>query len=124
MTLRRLAMLQWFGFLAGGTIWWATFLAGAGTSQAACNPASGRWGIPFDTVELALMAFAVLLIGSAQAAAVLVFRATRTVEEDDPPPHGRLHFFSIGAMLGNTLFLVIIVLSITATVVDRACHQG
>src|SRR5205807_689837 len=28
MSLRRLAFLQWFGFLAGGTIWFAAFLAG------------------------------------------------------------------------------------------------
>jgi len=124
MTLRRLAVLQWFGFLAGGVVWWGSFLAGAGTSQATCNPGSGRWGIPFDGVELALLVFAVVLIGSAQAAAVAVFRATREVEEDEGPPHGRLHFFSIGAMLGNTIFLVIILLSMTAAIVDRACHQA
>jgi hypothetical protein len=124
MTLRRLSMLQWFGFLAGGTIWFASFLAGIGTSQAACNPASRRWGIPLDAVELTLTVVAIVLVGSAQLAAVAVFRATRNVEEQDPPPEGRLHFFAIGAMLGNTIFLVIILLTGVGTIVDRACHQA
>ena len=35
MSLRRLAFLQWFGLLAGGTVWFAAFLAGVGTSVAA-----------------------------------------------------------------------------------------
>jgi amino acid transporter len=124
MTLRRLSVLQWFGFLAGGTIWWATFLTGIGTTVAVCNPASARWGIAHDTVQLALTSVALVFILAAQAAAVTVFRATRNVEEADPPPEGRLHFFSIGALLGNTLFLVIILLTEIASVVDRACHQA
>jgi hypothetical protein len=124
MTIRRLSQLQWFGFLAGGVIWWTTFLTGIGTTMAVCNPASGRWGIPHDTVQLALMAVAIAFILAAQAAAVTVFRATRSVGEEDPPPDGRLHLFSIGALLGNTLFLVIILLTEIAAVVDRTCHQA
>jgi hypothetical protein len=124
MTLRRLAFLQWFGFLAGGTVWFASFLAGVGTSQAVCNPGSGRWGVPHDGVQLALLIAAVVLVGSAQAASIVVFRATREAKEQDPPPEGRLHFFATGAMLGNTIFLMIIVLSEVAAIVDRACHQA
>jgi hypothetical protein len=124
MSLRRLSVLQWFGFLAGGTFWWTTFLAGAGASVAACNPAGERWGIPHDTVQLVLMVVAALVICTAQAAAIKVFRATRSVDEEDPPPEGRLHFFSIAAMLGNTLFLGVVLLSGIATIVDRACHQA
>jgi hypothetical protein len=124
MTIRRLSQLQWFGFLAGGVIWWSTFLTGIGTTIAVCNPASGRWGIAHDTVQLALMAVAIACILAAQAAAVTVFRATRNVDEGDPPPEGRLHLFSIGALLGNTLFLVIILLTGISAVVDRACHQA
>jgi hypothetical protein len=124
MTIRRLSQLQWFGFLAGGVIWWSTFLTGIGTTMAVCNPASGRWGIAHDTVQLVLMAIAIAFILAAQAAAFAVFRATRNVEDADPPPEGRLHLFSIGALVGNTLFLVIILLSEIAAVVDRACHQA
>ncbi len=124
MSLRRLAFLQWFGFLAGGTIWFALFLAGIGTSVAVCNPASSRWGIPHDTVQTALLGFSGAVVLAAEAAAVAVFRATRNVSEQDPPPQGRLHFFAIGAMVGNLVFLVIILLSGIATIVDRTCHQA
>jgi hypothetical protein len=124
MSLRRLSVLQWFGFLAGGTIWWSSFLLGIGESTALCNPGSGRWGIPHDTVQLVLMVVAAAVVCAAQAAAVAVFRATRAVGEEDPPPEGRLHFFSIAAMLGNTVFLGVILLSGIATIVDRACHQS
>jgi hypothetical protein len=124
VNIRRLSLLQWFGLLAGGTIWWSSFLFGVGASTAACNPASRRWGIPHDTVQLALMAVAAAVVCAAQAAAIAVFRATRSTREEDPPPEGRLHFFSIAAMLGNTVFLGVILLSGIATIVDRACHQA
>ena len=124
MNLRRLAFLQWFGFLAGGTSWFVVLLAGIGTSVAACNPAGSRWGVPHDTLQAALLGFGGGVVLAAEAAAVAVFRATRNVREQDPPPHGRLHFFAIGAMVGNLVFLVIILLSGIATIVDRACHQA
>jgi hypothetical protein len=124
MSVRRLSMLQWFGFLGGGVIWWSTFLVGTGASIAVCNPASGRWGIPHDTLQLVLLVVAAAVVCAAQAAAIAVYRATRNVDDEDPPPHGRLHFFSVAAMLGNTIFLGAILLSGVATIVDRACHQA
>ena len=124
MNVRRLSVLQWFGLLAGGTIWWSSFLLGVGASTAVCNPASGHWGIPHDTVQLVLMVVAAAVVCAAQAAAIAVFRATRAAREEAPPPEGRLHFFSIAAMLGNTVFLGVILLSGIATIVDRACHQA
>jgi len=123
VSIRRLATLQWIGFLVGGTIWWVEYVAGVATAIAACNPAGRRWGIPSDAVQLGLMAFGLSCVIAAQIAAVVVFRATRTVEEEDPPPEGRLHFFAAASLFGNTVFLVIILLSAIATVVDRACHQ-
>jgi hypothetical protein len=124
MTIRRLSVLQWLGILAGGVIWWMTFLAGIATSQAACNPASREWGIPRATVEIALTVVAAAVVCAAQAAAIAVFRATRAVDEEGPPPDGRLHFFSVAAMLGNTVFLGVILLSGIATLIDQACHQA
>ena len=121
MTLRRLVFLQWFGIGAGAIVWIASFLGGTAVSQADCNPASGRWGIPHDVVEGTLTGVACLLIAGAEAAAIAVFRATRDVEEQDPPPHGRLHFFASAAILSNVLFFMIILLSGIATIVDRLC---
>lgn len=124
MTLRRLAFLQWFGILGGGVVWFGSFLAGTATSQAVCNPASGRWGIPLDTVELGITIFALVLISVAEAASVAVFRATREVGEDDPPPHGRLHFFASAAIVSNVIFFMVILLAGIASIVDRACHSA
>jgi hypothetical protein len=122
MTLRRLSVLQWLGILGGGGIWITAFLGGTAESQAVCNPASGRWGIPHDTVELAITIVALVLILLAEVASVVVFRATGEVEEDDPPPHGRMHFFAAAALVSNVIFFMIILLAGIATIVDRTCH--
>jgi hypothetical protein len=124
MTIRRLEFLQWFGFLAGGTIWFTAFIVGVGASEAVCNPASSRWGIPHDTMQIALLAAAAFLVCCAEVSAVLVFRASRAAEEQGAPPQARMKFFAIGAMTGNVVFLMIIVLSGIATVADRLCHQA
>jgi hypothetical protein len=124
MSIRRLEYLQWFGFVAGGTIWFASFIAGLGTSAAVCNAGSSHWGVPLDSVELGIGIFALACLGASEAAAIAVFRATKTAEEEGAPPHARMKFFAIGAMAGNVLFAMIIVLSTLAAVVDRACHQA
>jgi hypothetical protein len=124
MSVRRLSLLQWVGFLVGGPIWFAEFLAGIGASQAVCNPASGRWGIPHDAVQLGLMLFAAVCVLVALAASAFVFRATQEVEEQDAPPVGRIHFFAAASLGGNVVFLMIILLTGIGTIVDRTCHQA
>lgn len=124
MSIRRLSQLQWIGFLAGGLIWFPEFLAGIGASEAVCNPGSSRWNVPHDAVQLGLMLLAALVVSGALAASAVVFRATRDVEEQDPPPHGRLHFFAAASLAGNVIFLVIILLTGIGTIVDRTCHQA
>jgi hypothetical protein len=124
MSVRRLSLLQWVGFLVGGPVWFAEFLAGIGSSQAVCNPASGRWGIPHDAVQLGLMVFAAVCVLVALAASAIVFRETYEVEEQDPPPYGRIHFFAAASLGGNVVFLMIILLTGIGTIVDRTCHQA
>jgi hypothetical protein len=124
MSVRRLSRLQWVGFLVGGPVWFAEFLAGIGSSQAVCNPASGRWGIPHDAVQLGLMVFAAVCVLVALAASAIVFRETYEIEEQDPPPQGRIHFFAAASLGGNVIFLMIILLTGIATIVDRTCHQA
>jgi hypothetical protein len=124
MSARRLSRLQWVGFLVGGPVWFAEFLAGIGSSQAVCNPASGRWGIPHDAVQLGLMVFAAVCVLVALAASAIVFRETYEIEEQDPPPQGRIHFFAAASLGGNVIFLMIILLTGIATIVDRTCHQA
>jgi hypothetical protein len=122
VSLRRLSQLQWVGLVAGGTIWWTEFLAGIAESQAKCNSASGRWGLPHDAIQIGFGAFAGTVVLIALAASAIVFRETRHYEEYDPPPYGRMHFFSAAAFVGNVIFLMIIVLTTVATVFDRTCH--
>jgi hypothetical protein len=124
MSVRRLSRLQWVGFLVGGPVWFSDFLAGIGTSQAVCNPASGRWGIPHDAVQIGLMTFAALCVLVALAAAVIVFRETSDVEEPAAPPPGRIHFFAAASIGGNVIFLMIILLTGIGTIVSQTCHQA
>jgi hypothetical protein len=124
MSVRRLSVLQWLGLLAGGTVWFVSYLAGAAVSQASCNPGSGRWGIPHDLVEGIITAVALLLIAGAEVAALVVYRATGDVGEQDPPPQGRLHFFASAALVSNVIFFMVILLAGIATIVDRTCHQS
>jgi hypothetical protein len=124
VSLRRLEYLQWFGFVAGGTIWFGSFILGLWTTAAVCNAGSSRWGLPLDTIELGIGSFALVCLAASEAAAIVVFRATKAVDEEGAPPPARMKFFAIGAMAGNVLFAVIIVLSTLAAVVDRTCHQA
>jgi hypothetical protein len=120
VTIRRLELLEWFGFVAGGLLWFATFIAGGSVAVAACNPAVG--GFAYDGVQIGLLCFAVVALAAAEAAAVVVFRATRTAGDEGSAPPGRMRLLAIGAMVANLLFLVIIVLSVVGTVVNRTCH--
>jgi hypothetical protein len=54
----------------------------------------------------------------------MVFRSTCEAEEQGAPPRARMKFFAIGAIAGNLVFLMIIVLSGIATVADPLCHQA
>jgi hypothetical protein len=124
MSLRRLEFLQWFGFVFGGVIWFVAFVAGVGASVAACNPAGQRWGIPHDALQIGLMTLGLVSVAAAETAAVVVFRATQHAEDQGPPPEARMRFFAVGAMVGNVVFFVIILLSEIATIVNRACQQA
>jgi heme/copper-type cytochrome/quinol oxidase subunit 2 len=124
VTLRRLSFLQWVGFLVGGPIWFAEFLAGIGSSQASCNPGSKRWHVPHDAVQIGLMTFASVAVIVAFVAAVVVFRETKNVEEQEAPPAGRIHFFAAASIAGNVIFFAIILLTGIATIVDRTCLQS
>jgi hypothetical protein len=46
------------------------------------------------------------------------------VGKDEPGPLGRIHFFAQAALLGNVLFLVIVVLDGVAAVHELPCRQS
>jgi hypothetical protein len=114
--------LQWFGLIGAGVVWATQLVIGFYVSQAACGPAGGGLHIDQDAWQIALMAVGVPLAVLAEVAAVAVFRETRTLDHNDPPPWGRRHFFVVAAILGNVLFLVAILLSGIGAIYSTPCR--
>jgi hypothetical protein len=132
-SLRQLAVAQWIGVVVAPLAWTGQHVVGYGVGQARCE-VGATWGIGFGTWQLAILAAAGLLVLISEAAAVLVFLATRGVNYGDGPPedgrfggatpHTRLHFFATAAMVANVLFLAIILMDGLASVFDTLCAQS
>jgi hypothetical protein len=124
LSLRSLAVLQWFGLLAGAGAWAGQLVVGFGVTQAECGAAGSRFGIGNDVWQAALLGAGVLAILVAEAAAVTVFLRTRGTSYEEEPPVGRMRFFAIAAMAANLIFLMIVVLSGTASIANVTCRQA
>jgi hypothetical protein len=134
MSLRRLGIVQWIAVVMAPFAWTAQHVVGYGVGQARCSVAGMRWGIGFDTWQLAILAAAGLLVVISEAAAVTVFLATRETNYGDGPPgdgrwggavpYSRLHFFATAAMVANVLFLAVIFLDGLGSVFDSLCVQS
>jgi hypothetical protein len=122
MSLRRLEIAQWLGFLLGGVVWFAAHLAGFGISQARCSPAGAGWGVSNNTWQAVLTGVAGALVLAAEAAAVTVFLETRHASYESAPAVGRIRFLAIAAMAANGIFLVIVVLNGLGTIFGIACR--
>lgn len=133
-TLRQLAAVQWVGVVVAPLAWTGQHVVGYGVGEAQCSVAGMRWGIGFDTWQLAIMAAAAVLILVSEAAAVTVFLATRETNYGDGPlgdgrwsgavPYSRLHFFAVAAMVANVLFFALILLSGLGSVFSTLCAQS
>lgn len=119
-----LEVLQWYGLLGAAIVWAAQFVLAFGSTVARCG-AGGNFGLPMGAWQVVLMIVAAGLALLAEAAAVTVFIETRSLEHDGPPPDGRRYFFASAAVIGNVLFLVIILLTGIGIVAhDPVCHQS
>jgi hypothetical protein len=126
--------VQWVGVVVAPLAWTGQHVVGYGVGEARCSVAGMRWGIGFDTWQLAIMAAAAVLILVSEAAAVTVFLATRETNYGDGPPgdgrwggavpYSRLHFFAAAAMVANVLFLTLILLSGLGSVFSTLCAQS
>jgi hypothetical protein len=121
--LIRLELLQWYGLLGAGLAWTVQLVLGFGVAVARCST-GGDYGLGYDTWQIALIVIAGLFAALGEAAAVTVFRATRAVEYDGAPPDGRRHFFASAAVIGNVLFLMIILLSGIGLLAHSPCRQA
>lgn len=133
-SLRRLSLAQWIGVVVAPLAWTGQHVVGYGVGEARCSVAGVRWGIGYDTWQLAILAAAGLLVVLSEAAAVAVFLATRETNYGDGPPgdgrwggavpYSRLHFFATAAMVANVLFLAVILMDGLAAVSDSLCVQS
>jgi len=121
-TLRRPEFLQWFGLFGAGFVWVAQLVIGFGVNVAACGAAGPGLNIDVDTWQIVLMAVGVPLALLSEAAAIAIFLETRGLHHADPPPWGRRHFFAAAAMLGNVLFIAIILLSGIGAIANAPCR--
>jgi hypothetical protein len=114
--------MAWFGVFGAPAAWVAQFLLGYGVTQAQCNPAGVRWGIPVHTWTIAATAVAAAVALAGWAAAGIAFRDTRAASSE--PPAGRVHFLATVGLATSPLFLLIVVWSGVGAVILEQCHQG
>jgi hypothetical protein len=124
MTLRRLELLQWFGLLAAPLAWTVQLVFGFGVADASCARAGRDRVIDVEAWEIALTAAAATVAVCAELSALTLYRELRDVEDDAPGPRGRLHFFSVAALIGNVLFLALIALTAVGVLTHLECRQA
>jgi hypothetical protein len=118
MTRRRLEILQWYGLFGGALAWTTQHVVGYFASQAGCTHA----GLHPTVWQVALGLGAGAAVLAAEAAAYAVYRATSNVEGDAAGPAVRLRFFATAALLGNALFLMIVILDAVGSVAELPCR--
>jgi len=122
VTRPRLELLQWFALFGGPIAFAVEHVVGFFTVSADCNPVT--WTVPQHPIELAAMAAAALVIVSAQGAAFLAFRETRSAGWESEPPLGRIHFLSTAALIVGPIFLTLVLLSGLGAAAHPNCHQS
>jgi hypothetical protein len=132
-TLRQLSIVQWIGVVVAPLAWTGQHIVGYGVGQARCE-VGVAWNLGYDTWQLALTGVTVLLILVSEAAAILVFLATRETNYGDGPPgdgrwggrtpYARLHFFAVTAMVANVLFLTIVLMAGLLSTFAPLCVQS
>jgi hypothetical protein len=133
-TLRQLSIIQWFGTMTAPFFWYSQHLFGYGVGQAVCRSGGVHWGVDFSVYQLTAMSVAGFVEVVSWVCAVLVFLHTKGADWGDGPPeesrwegqtpYGRLYFFACAGMVANVLFLTMILLDGTASVLDVYCRQS
>ena len=121
---RSLVVLQWVGVRVAPTAWFGQHVIGQAVGQARCSVAQAAWGMSSNDWQIGLMAGAGILVIVSEIAAILVYLGTRNGHYEDPPPIGRFQMFSIAAMSTNFLFLIILLLDGTASIVLFSCRNS
>jgi hypothetical protein len=120
VTRFRLEILQWYALFGGALAWATQHVLGYFVSTAGC----GSIGFHATVEQIAFAVGAGIAIAAAEGAAFVVFRATSGADIRAAPPYGRLHFFAQAALVGNILFLFIVVLTSLGSVYHLPCAQS
>jgi hypothetical protein len=108
---RRVETLIWVGLFAAPSAFIAEHVSGWLISEADCSPASGRqWHIDFTSTVGVITLIAMLVAASGIAASVTAYRVVKGVDNDAPPPLGRMWLLSICGMVVSTLLFIVIVM--------------
>jgi heme/copper-type cytochrome/quinol oxidase subunit 2 len=113
---------MWFAMAGAPIAWGVQFTVGYWLTQGKCSAAA--WGIGLRGWAIVLTAIAAAVAVAAGLTALALFRETREADKDDPPPFGRLHFFSIVGLAITPLFVAIIVMNGVGVAVLEVCHQS
>ena len=121
---RRMEGLQWFGLFGAFAAWVAQLVLGWGVSEARCSASNAVWQVNYDAWQIGLMTVGIAVAVMSEAAAISVFRETRNLEHEDPPPWGRRNFFAAAAIIGNVLFIVAILLAGLGALYHSPCKAA
>jgi hypothetical protein len=123
MTYRlRLELLQWYALLGGALAWAAQHVLGYFISVAGCSTSVGHWHVNMGLWQTLVGVAALAGVLLAELAAFRVYQATKEIDEDAPGPDGRLHFFAEAALLGNVLFLMLVLLDGAGSLYHLNCQ--
>ncbi len=122
--LDSLELLQWGGVFGAALVWAAQHVTAFGFSVAHCGQNGGRFHMDYTTWQIVLTALAGTLAVVSWGAALRTFLALRGHDHFDDPPAGRRFFFAEATMIGDVLFIVIILLSGISTIYWGSCRQA
>jgi hypothetical protein len=124
--VRRAGLFAWLGALGPPFAWAFQHVAGYSVGLADCpdNTPGPGWSVPVDGLTIVIGGAAALIAALCGAAAVGAYRATRSAEEDDAPPAGRIHFLALIGMTITPLFLAMIVMSSAGAIAATGCTQS
>ena len=114
--------LLWFAVLGAPIAWGIQFGVGYWITQGQCGVSGSGWETSSQVWAIVLTAIAATVAVSAGIVAVLLHRATRGVDKEDPPPDGRTYFLSMVGMAVTPLFTFIIVMNGVGANVLSPCH--
>lgn len=133
-TLRQLSALQMAATLVGPLVWYSQHLVGYGVGQAVCRSGGMNWGVNFDLWQMLMMAVGGFLEVGGTLVALLLFLHFKGADWGDGPPeegrwgaqepYGRIYFFACAGLVANVLFLTMMLLDGTASIVDVICRQS